>query len=175
MSNYKWVNPSQLRAIDWKNYDSSQHGNTGYFLRVSLRYPPWLQDLTTDLTLCPQKFSIQYTELPTYHQRKVKKHEKIVPKTFVSQPRLVAHCYDRTDMAIHYSALRFYLQQGMELLDIKEGFSFREEPVFRKMIEFTVEKRRQVKSNAMNSVLKLVSNSLYVREDIIFTRQLKRD
>ena len=162
MGNFAWVDLNILKSIDWKTYDAKDNHNVGYFLRVSLRYPRHLMDSTRSLPLAPEKFAVQYSELPQYQKDRLNKLEDKIPKTFISQPRLIAHVYDRMNYAIHYKALQFYLNQGMELIDITEGFSFREEPVFRKMIEFTIEKRRLARSNSMNAVLKLVSNSLYV-------------
>ena len=163
VGDYKWVNPSILKGIDWKTYDPAQNNNTGYFLRVSLRYPRWVQDKSAALPFAPEKFSVQLDELPQYQKDKVELLQGKIPKTFVTQPRLIAHCYDRKDYCIHHSALKYYLNEGLELVDITEGFSFREEPIFKKMIEFTIQKRREAKSNAMNAVLKLICNSLYGR------------
>lgn len=120
-------------------------------------------DATRSLPLAPEKMSVQFSELPQYQKDKVGKLKDKIPKTFVTQPRLIAHCYDRKDYCINHHALKYYLNQGMELIDITEGFSFRQEPIFRKMIEFTIEQRRRAKSNAMNKILKLVANSIYGR------------
>ncbi|CAG7784858.1 unnamed protein product, partial [Allacma fusca] len=70
-SNYRWESVNDLDRIDWKSYESKD--GKGYFLQVTLGYPPEVQDKTVDLPLAPERRVIKFEELGEKQQHNLSK------------------------------------------------------------------------------------------------------
>jgi len=155
--NLEWVDVDTLSNIDWKNYEPD---GTGYLIRCSLKYPRKIHKYTEDVPLAPELAIIKNGDLSEEQIALIDRLGDRV-KTNVETKRLLLTCTDKENYVLHSSALKYYLNMGMELVEIKEGIKYRETEVFKKYIMKNLELRAAARNEFEVSFYKLLSNSIF--------------
>ena len=155
--NLEWVALDILKSIDWKNFESK---DTGYLIRCSLEYPREIHKYTEDVPLAPELAIIKNEDLSEEQIALIDKLSDRV-KTNVETKRLLLTCTDKQNYVLHSSALKYYLNMGMKLVDIKEGIKYRETEVFKKYIMKNLELRAAAKNEFEVGFFKLLSNAIF--------------
>jgi len=156
-SELEMVIAEELKKIDWKNFESE---DTGYLIRCSLRYPREIHRKTEDVPLAPELAIIKASDLSEDQAALIAKLANRV-KTKVETQRLLLTCTDKENYVLHSSALKYYLNMGMELVDIQEGMRYKETDIFKSYIEKNLELRAQAKNEFEVGFYKLLSNCIF--------------
>ena len=99
--------------------------DTGFLLDVDLRYPSTLHDKHNDLPLAPEHLIVESNQLSEHQQRL---QEETQSNTNSKVKKLVPNFYEKERYVLHYRNLKYYLQQGMECVNIHRIISFTQSP-----------------------------------------------
>ena len=80
---------------------------------------------------------------------------------FQDQVRLCPNFYDKFNYVVHIAALKFYMEQGLELVTIHQGIRFFQSTWLKPYIALNTKKRSEATSNFEKNFFKLLINSVY--------------
>lgn len=134
-----------LNGFEWCNGDletiksTPDDSPTGYILEVDLEYPRVLHDLHADYPLCAE------TATPPGGEHK----------------KLLLTLFDKPKYVIHYSMLKFVLEQGLILKKIHRTIKFNQSEWLRPYIELNTKQRTLATNDFEKNLYKLMSNAVY--------------
>lgn len=131
---FKWN--TQLTLEDVMNYNE-ETSDIGYVLEVNLKYPAELHDKHNDYPLAPERLTIN-------------KNEKLCG-TFM----------DKNNYIVHIKNLKFYLEQGMELVSINRAVQFEQKTWLKEWIDINTYFRQNAKNDFEKDYFKLMNNSVF--------------
>lgn len=102
-------------------------------VNVDLAYPEYLHDNHIAYPLAPHKYN----------------------------GRLCTTFLDKENYLCHIEALKFYLQEGMVLVNFHYGYEFEQDYILRDYVNSNIAKRRSTTSTPLKTLYKLLNNSLY--------------
>jgi hypothetical protein len=73
----------------------------------------------------------------------------------------VGNCLDKVKYAVHFKALQFYLQKGLEITRIHQVVQFKQAAIYKDYIDFNTLKRSQTQNEFTKSFYKQINCSLF--------------
>lgn len=137
LDGFEWCDGSSINFEQIKNM--SDDSPVGYIFEVDLEYPVDLHDHHKDYPLCSE------TRVPPGS-----KHEKLLLTLF-----------DKTGYVIHYTMLKFVLQQGMVLKKIHRTLKFNQSKWLHPYIALNTHQRTIATNDFEKNLYKLMSNAVY--------------
>ena len=161
LNDFRWMTKEELRDFSPEE-DVSEEDGVGYILEVTLRYPKRLHLEHNSFPLAPEQREITEEDLSPYAAdclRQLRggggggnRHRA---------QKLVTTFKDREHYLVHGLNLKFYLECGLELVEIHRGITFYQEAFIKPYIERCMKKRREAKSKSEGNMHKLSSNALF--------------
>ena len=139
-----------------KNYENEKN-DIGYTIKVTLRVPKDKHDYFSEFPLAPEKMKPKRKDLNTWQQEFYKHDESEVSK-------LCCTLYDKVDYIVAIENLRFYLEEGCELVEIKEGVKYLQKAWMKNYILGNAELRKKAKAAGDDfgvEFFKLMNNSVF--------------
>lgn len=171
LNDFEWMSKSEIKNYDPLK-DASEENGVGYILEVTMRYPSHLHLEHNSFPLAPVAKEITDEDLSPYSKdclNILRSNGKSSKKNIkYSATKLTSTFEDRKNYLCHGLNLKFYLEQGMELLEIHRGIKFYQSDFIRPYVEMCSEKRAQATSKSESDRCKLMSNSLYGKVRLIF-------
>jgi hypothetical protein len=140
-ADYKWMSEADLLTTATNILRIPDTAEVGYILEVDLEIPAHLHDKFSDFPLCPEQLSTSM--------------RNSVPK------KLIATLHKKIRYVTHYTYLKTVLKQGVKLVKIHRGISFKQADWMREYIDLNTDLRKHSKSAFEISFYKLMVNSCY--------------
>lgn len=128
----KYIRTITLLPHDWQQI-YAEDGDLTALLCVDLEYPTYLHDLHTAYPLAPHKYN----------------------------GRLCTTFLPKRNYLIHAKVLKFYLNEGLRISKFHYGYLFYQDYILKDYVENNIIKRRTSKSPPLQTLYKLLNNSLY--------------
>lgn len=155
-ADFDFISDEEKSIIDWSEINLS--GEIGYFVEVTLDYPPEIWEKTESFPLCPENKTITFEMLSPYQKTVLK---QIYNKTSYKEKKLTSTFYPREKIILHGLNLQLYLQLGMKIIQIFRVIKFRQKPFMKTWVDFCTEKRSQSTNDFSKNFWKLLVNSVY--------------
>ena len=146
--------------IEWSNISldkimqTSDESDVGYFVMVDLNYPINLHDCHNDFPLAAEKLKIDTEMLPQYQVELGNKTSHI--------PKLLETLQSKQNYVCHYSVLKFYCQQGLQVTRLHKTLKFNQSDFVKCYIEQITKLRQQPGiSTFEKNFFKLLNNSCF--------------
>ena len=107
VGNFKWVEKNLVDILE-----NSDEADQGFFVEVDLKYPQRLHDLHNDFPLAAEKLVPKKDMLSKYQLN-------FFPERQAPTKKLMETLYDKKDYVCHYSILKFLVDQGIEISQLK--------------------------------------------------------
>lgn len=137
--------------------DITEETGPGYVLCVTLRYPKRIQFDHASFPLACEQIDVSEADLSPYARECLSVLSGGLAKTHRSR-KLSATYRPRVRYWLHSLNLRFYMQQGLELVEIHRGITFHQEPFLKKYIDKCTARRAASKTKWESNLWKLLSN-----------------
>ena len=168
-SNFKLLTEEEIQNLfptAQQILDLDTEGDTGFYFEVDLHYPSNIHHSTADFPLAPEAGKVTdqmlsqhmrdlYNRIMTQRYSQRKKH------TFKSSYKLLLTQNDKENYCVHFKILKYYLQQGMQLMKIHNVVQFTQKAFLRPYIEFNTKQRALAQSKHEKDFYKLRNNSLF--------------
>jgi hypothetical protein len=151
------MSDADIAQIDWLKQSETQ--STGYYIECDLEYPPELHDSHNDYPLAPERL-VLHEEMVSENQRKIFSCYNI-PRSALTQTKLVPNLMDKKKYCLHYLNLQFYLSHGLRLTKIHRAISFQQSAWLSRYIILNQELRTAAKNDFEKDFFKLMNNSVY--------------
>lgn len=129
----------------------------GWILKVRLRVPETEHDRMNSFPMAVDRMVIQSDMMSPYQQAYLKQFKIKLGKT----PKLVPSLKHGQEYVVHSRNLQFYLEQGMELLEVISGITFVEKEWMRPYIDMNTSLRSQANNKFEKDLYKLMNNSVF--------------
>ena len=163
--NFEYLSTDEIDQLDFKNIPTD--GDVGYFVVCDLHYPSHLHNTTQDFPLAPHTMEIQYEQL-TEVSKALNREKNLIhnplttnPNKFLPSQKLVTTCYDKKKYVVHFVALKFYLQMGLQITKIHRVIKHSQSPLFRDYIDFNTNRRMAAVNEFEKNLYKQKNCSLY--------------
>ena len=133
-ADFKWT--ADITMDDIMNYDE-ESSDIGYVLEVNLKYPKHLHDKHNDYPLAPERLALDGCE------------------------KLCGTFNDKNNYIVHIKNLRFYLEQGMELVSIERAVQFSQKAWLKDWIDLNTNFRKKASNDFEKDYFKLMNNSVF--------------
>lgn len=153
---FAFLSESEKAHMKWEDIDL--HKDNGYFVEVTLEYPPEIFEKTSSFPLCPENLSITESMLSPYQRRVL---EEVYKKKTYKSTKLTATFMPREKVVLHALNLQFYLKLGMKIKEIFRVISFKQKPFMKEWVDFCTAKRTASKSEFEKNFWKLLVNCVY--------------
>lgn len=131
------MSQSEIENIDIENIpNDAPHG---YILEVDLLYPKELHNSHNDYPFCAEKF---------------------VPPGGKTN-KLTPNLYDKFHYVIHYVHLKTCLANGLILVKVHRGITFRQQAFLKDYIDLNTELRKKAATKFQQDLFKLNNNSIF--------------
>ena len=152
---FKWLNQAEIDGLDIMQV--ADDAEVGYIIEADIEYPRELHDLHSDLPVAPEKKTVQIDEHSPYTQHLSRKLQlKGKP-----QQKLVPTLSNKEKYVLHYTNLKYYIQQGLKLTKIHRVASFQQGYFLRDYISLNTEKRKQARNSFEKDFYKLMNNAVF--------------
>lgn len=161
VGDFSWETRFDLDKINKEEILSWQDDDEmGRILEVDLIYPAHLHldSAHNEYSLAPERTSVPLSSLSPY-QTELIDHLNIHYSE--KQTKLIPHLGDRKKYVLHYRCLKFYLEEGMELVKVHRSITFSQRPWLKEFILFTTNLRRNAVDVFETNLFKLVNNSIF--------------
>ena len=118
-----------------KIMQTSDENDVGYFVMVDLNYPSNLHDCHNDFPLAAEKSAIDAEMLSQYQLELGNKTRHI--------PKLLKTFQSKQNYAYHYSVLKFYCKQGLQVTRLHKALKFNHSDFMKRYIEQNTKLRQQ--------------------------------
>ena len=137
-----------------KIMQTSDESDVGYFVMVDLNYPSNLHDCHNDFPLAAEKSKIDAEMLSQYQVEMGNKTSHI--------PKLLETLQSKQNYVCHYSVLKFYCQQGLQVTRLHKTLKFNQSDFMKCYIEQNTKLRQQPGiSTFEKNFFKLLNNSCF--------------
>ena len=143
--------------IDW--LAQSEEQETGYYIECDLEYPPEIHDSHNDYPLAPERIVLR-EEMLSDNQRQIVKCYNI-PRSSMTQTKLVPNLMDKERYTLHYLNLRFYLEHGLRLRQVHRVIAFHQTRWLARYIDLNQGLRAAATNDFEKDFFKLMNNSVY--------------
>ena len=146
--------------------DLDTEGDTGFYFEVDLHYPSNIHHKTADFPLAPETGKVT-EQMLSQHMRDLyncimtQRYSQHKKNSFKSSYKLLLTQTDKVNYCVHFKLLKYYLQQGMQLVKIHNVVQFTQKAFLRPYIEFNSKQRALAQSKHEKDFYKLRNNSLF--------------
>jgi len=159
VSDYRWMNDSEIRTIDWAKTDD--YGEKGYILMVDLSVPERLHEKFSSFPLATESLNIFYEDLSPYSRDVLSLFDGETKAKRYTSTKLTGTFLDKKKYVCHYRNLKYYLQQGLVLTHVHKVIEFSQTDVVRPFIEKVTKMRSESTSDFDSDTYKKVCNSTF--------------
>ena len=156
LCDFQWMTCEELENFSMDMV--TEYGSEGYIFEVTLDYPKHLHLDHSSYPLAPHQMEITDAHLSDYARAALR---DLQHKTKYSAKKLTSTFLRREKYVCHGLNLKLYLELGMELVEIHRGVKFTQECFLRPYIDMCTKKRAEAVTKTKNTMMKLLSNSLY--------------
>ena len=153
---FNWVHEEEFGRIDWAQQLPDQP--FGFFVECDLDYPQHLHPRHNDYPLAPEKFAIDYKLLS---ETQVSLRRNYAMPQSSGNVKLVPNLLPKSQYALHYLNLKFYLQQGMTLTKVHRVIKFRQSAWLAPYIQKNQDLRAAAQNEFEKHFFKLRNNAVY--------------
>src|SRR5271156_5792447 len=82
------------------------------------------------------------------------------PDTYKACTKLMATCYNKKEYVVHFTALQFYIRNGLKITKIYNVIKFAQRPIFRDFIDYNSRRRQEAKNDFEKDFYKQKNYSL---------------
>ena len=151
------MTPEEFEKIDWRVQSEDQ--DVGYYIECDLEYPQEIHDDHNDYPLAPERIVLR-EEMISEHQRQIVKCYNI-PRSAMTQTKLVPNLMNKERYTLHYLNLRFYLEHGMRLRKVHRVITFHQSRWLARYIDLNQQLRAAANNDFEKDFFKLMNNSVY--------------
>lgn len=159
LRDFEWMEEEEVEDFtqNWQTLVTEEDGD-GYIIEATLRYPEKLHEAHSSFPLAPEHVDITEDMLSPYATDCLR---EIAGKTKHKAKKLTATFNDRKKYLLHGLNLKFYLEQGMELITVHRGIKFYQKKFIKPYIDLCTLKRAMASTKSSKDMFKLLCNSLY--------------
>ena len=150
---FRWLSKDEIQCLVIE--ELSNESEDGYILDVDLEYPPQLHAKHNDYSLAAEHLTISSEMLSPFQQDTYPK-DKLGPTQ-----KLTPNLLNKTRYTVHYSNLKYYLEQGLKITHIHRVLAFKQSPWLKPYVEFNSHQRAQANSDFEKNFFKLMNNSVF--------------
>ena len=163
-SGFKWEEDVSRFTKDYI-LNLKDDADVGYHLEVDLELPEHLHDLFNDY--CPAPVHKDPTEYNTSNYLKTRLNQ--LQQKQSKTKKLLCTLDTKTNYAVHYRNLKYYLELGCVLLKVHRVISFNQSTWLKKYIDLNTELRQKAKNDFEKDFFKLMNNSVFgkMMEDVL--------
>ena len=154
---FRWMEEAEFSKIDWQVQTPEQA--TGFYLECDLEYPKEIHDAHNDYPLAPERLVIRQEALSDQQNQIVKCYN--IPRSAMTQTKLIPNLMDKTLYTLHYQNLKFYLDHGMKLKKVHRVITYQQSCWLAKYINLNQQLRAAAKNDFEKDFFKLMNNSVY--------------
>jgi hypothetical protein len=156
LNGFHWVEKEFWpKAEEWLELEPDNP--FGYVVECDLQYPDQLHELHNEYPLAPERVNIE-TEMLSAKQIQIRLHYSI---NHNHSTKLVPHLGDRSHYVLHSSALRFYMEQGMNLIRVHRVIRFRQLDWMKPYVDACSSLRALATNDFEKDFFKIMVNSVY--------------
>lgn len=155
-SDLTFLSKEEIKMIDWRNVDLFK--DVGYFVEVTLDYPPEIRERTKSYPLCPENINITMDMLSPYQKSIL---TELYGLSTYKARKLTATFHRRKEVTLHGLTLQFYLAQGMQLVEVHRVIRFKQAKFMKKWVDFCTKKRSESTNDFDKNIWKLNVNATY--------------
>ena len=131
----------------------------GYYVEFHLEYPQQLHDAHNEYPLAPERLVLREEMLSEIQKQIVRCYN--IPRSAMTQTKLVPNLFNKMKYTLHYRNLRFYLEQGMRITKVHRVISFHQSRWLAKYIDLNQKLRAAATNDFVKDFFKLMNNSVY--------------
>lgn len=159
LRDFRMMSDEEVRAFDPLK-DITEETGPGYVLLVTLLYPASLHVEHNSFPLAPHQMDITEADLSPYAKKcwmqlnpsaRGKMHK-------YSSRKLTSTFLKREKYWCHGLSLKYYLQKGLELVEIHSIITFHQEPFLRSFVDMCTANRANAKTKVEATRWKLIVN-----------------
>ena len=154
---FRWMEEDEFSKIDWQAQTETQA--TGYYLECDLEYPKEIHDAHNDYPLAPERLVVCQEALSDQQNQIVKCYN--IPRSAMTQTKLIPNLMDKTLYTLHYQNLKFYLDHGMRLKKVHRVICYQQSSWLAKYINLNQQLRAAANNEFEKDFFKLMNNSVY--------------
>ena len=125
-----------------------------FFVMVDLKYSQHLHDAHNNFPLAAEKMKIDISLMSTY--------QKSLPDSGVATEKLMETLFDKSHYVCHYSILKFFVQQGLQVTKLHKTLHFRQTYFLKPYVDLNTSLRQQPGiSDFKKNFFKLLVNSCF--------------
>jgi len=155
-SNFQWV-PPECHPTVQQILNLAVDDQRGFVFECDLRYPDHLHQLHNEYPLAPERMNIE-TEMLSEKQLEIRLNYNI---SHAHTTKLVPHLGARSHYVVHSAALKFYLEQGMELVRVHRCISFHQTQWMKPYVDLCSNLRALATNEFERDFFKIMVNSVY--------------
>ena len=155
-SGFRWMDKEEWpKAEEWLKLPTGDP--IGYFVECDLRYPQSIHELHNEYPLAPERVQIE-TKMLSETQLQIRLHYNI---SHGHTTKLIPHLGDRNHYVLHSSALRFYMEHGLELIRVHRIIEFHQSDWMKPYVDLCSSLRAQATNDFEKDFFKIMVNSVY--------------
>jgi hypothetical protein len=160
-SDLRWLTEAEFNSIDWASIDTE--GDVGYTLKVDLKYPAAIHDLTQDFPLAPETGMVTEAMLTPFMKEQWERRCEFRGGSLKYRPekKLLMSCTDKKEYVVHFKLLKFYLNMGMQITTIHSVIGYKQTCIFKKYIDDNSARRQAATDEFTKDFYKLLNNALF--------------
>ena len=178
-SNFSWIDEVDIEYFQDPNHILSldDEGDVGYLFEVDLIYPSEIHDETADFPLAPESGEVTKDMFSPHMSFLYKNIAQASGKSENYKPcrKLLLTQFDKEAYVCHFTILKFYLNKGMVLKNVRRGIRFNQKRFLEPYIKYNSERRAQSRNSFEKDFYKLKNNCLFGKtmEDVRKRRIIK--
>jgi hypothetical protein len=150
---FHYLTPSELEALKISEFDPD--GTYSYILDVHLVIPPHLHEKYQSFPPISEKRIVEIDMLSASQRQGL-----CETRIRLREERLLSTLFDKESNVHHIKNIQFFLSLGIEVLKVNAGVRFRQDFLFKKYVEFNMEKRIAAPSRLIDQLHKNYINFL---------------
>ena len=159
ISEFSFLNEKDTKEL--KIMDIADDAEYGYILEVDLNYPDSLHDYHADYPLCPEHLRVTEDMLSERQQELMKKFNLKAPGGPNDARKLIPNLLPKRRYVLHYRCLKFYIQEGLELVRVHRVMRFRQQDWIAPYVTSNTKRRQESKNAFEKAFFKLMINALF--------------
>lgn len=153
---FQWMTKEEIDSTDFLSLDAE--GKVGCSLEVDMSYPETLHEAHDNYPLCPESFSIRFSDLSPFSQKCFVENEG--HENYESE-KLTATFTDKKSVVLSLKNLQLYCSLGMKLKKVHRVVKYRQRKFLKPYIDLCTKARKKSNSDFKKNMYKLLANAVY--------------